>query len=45
MLVWRDVPDFTSTTATEAVAELLKEGAGGKDDAKGRGVTLAQERE
>ena len=37
--LWRDVPDFTSTTASEALAELLKEGAGGKDDAKGREVS------
>ena len=36
-----DAPDFTSATATDAVTELLKEGAGGKDEANGRGVTLA----
>lgn len=34
------VPDCTSATATEAVAELPKEGAGGKEEAKGSGVTL-----
>ena len=34
------LPDLTSATATDAVAEVVDEGAGGKEDVKGRGVTL-----
>ncbi len=36
----KDLPDLTSATATDAVVEVVNEGAGGNDDAKGKGVTL-----
>jgi hypothetical protein len=33
-------PDLTSATATEAVVEVVSRGTGGKEEAKGSGVTL-----